>query len=82
LGAALARVLAIDIAAPVDVLPFDRTNVDGFAVQAQGTFGAAEERPRELAINDKEVTTGCIPTTTLQPGNAASIATTGSGGFS
>jgi molybdenum cofactor guanylyltransferase len=81
LGAALARVLAIDVAAPVDVPPFDRSNVDGFAVQAQDTFGAAEERPRELAINDREVTTGCMPTTTLQPGCATSFATTGSGGF-
>jgi len=31
---ALGRVLSADIAAPIDVPPFDRSNVDGFAVRA------------------------------------------------
>jgi putative molybdopterin biosynthesis protein len=75
LAEALTRVLAIDIAAQVDVPPFDRSNVDGFAVQAQDTFGAAEERPRALLINDEEVTTGRVPMTTLLPGYTTSIAT-------
>jgi len=42
LAAALGRVLAADVAAPIDVPGFDRSNVDGFAVRAADTFGAGE----------------------------------------
>ena len=38
--------LARDIVAEVDVPGFDRSNVDGFAIQASDTFSAMEERPR------------------------------------
>src|SRR5262249_53357566 len=48
LAEALGRVLAADVAAPVDVPGFDRANVDGFAVRAEDTFGATEDRPRSL----------------------------------
>ena len=41
LAAALSRVLADDVVAPVDAPPFDRSNVDGFAVRAADTAGAA-----------------------------------------
>ena len=43
LDAALGRVLADDVVSPVDVPSFDRSNVDGFAVVAEDTFGASEE---------------------------------------
>src|SRR5439155_13199370 len=43
LAEALNRVLAGDVPAPVDVPGFDRSNVDGFAVRAEDTFGAEEE---------------------------------------
>src|SRR5438132_64740 len=46
LAAALGRVLAEDAVAPLDVPGFDRSNVDGFAVRAEDTFGAADEQPR------------------------------------
>src|SRR6516165_562390 len=70
LNEALARVLAVDVVALVDVPPFDRSNVDGFAAQAQDTFGAAEESPRELTLSAEEVVTGRIATTVVQPGFA------------
>ena len=38
LDTALGRVLAADVASPVDVPSFDRSNVDGFAVIAAGAF--------------------------------------------
>src|SRR5215218_7006805 len=41
LAAALGRVLAGDLAAPIDVPPFDRANVDGFALRAADSAGAA-----------------------------------------
>jgi molybdopterin biosynthesis enzyme len=73
LAAPLTRVLAIDIAAPADVPRFDRSNVDGYAVQVQDTFGTAEEGPRGFLINDEEVTTGRVLTTTrwVRPAVAA-----------
>ena len=44
-------VLADDVVASVDVPGFDRSNVDGFAVQAKDTFGAMEETPRTVHLN-------------------------------
>src|SRR5580704_17660832 len=41
LAEALNRVLAQDVQAPIDVPSFDRSNVDGFAVRAEDTFGAS-----------------------------------------
>ena len=43
LAEALGRVLAADVVAPLDVPGFDRSNVDGFAVRAEDTFGVSEE---------------------------------------
>ena len=77
LEAALGRVLAVDVVSPVDVPSFDRSNVDGFAVVAEDTFGASEEVPRTVTLGDEEIHTGIIPTTVLHRGNAALIATGG-----
>jgi molybdopterin biosynthesis enzyme len=41
-------VLAEDVVAGVDVPGFDRSNVDGFAMQANDSFGALEEQPRAV----------------------------------
>src|SRR5262249_45635355 len=75
LSNALGRVLAEDVTAPVDVPSFDRSNVDGFAVQAADTFGAAEDRPRTLKLNLETVSTGMKPRDNLNAGTATSIAT-------
>src|SRR5215831_3629964 len=48
LGEALGRTLASDLAAPIDVPPFDRANVDGFALRAADTTGAADNAPKQL----------------------------------
>jgi len=53
LEAALGRVLAADVISLVDVPSFDRSNVDGFAVVAEDTFGAAEEVPRACGSTKK-----------------------------
>src|SRR5262249_17431130 len=42
LADALGRVLGADVAAAVDAPPFDRANVDGFAVHAADTTGASD----------------------------------------
>jgi putative molybdopterin biosynthesis protein len=77
LGSALDRVLAADIISPVDVPSFDRSNVDGFAVVAEDTFGASEEMPRGLQLCDETIHTGVVPRTVVRRGTAVSIATGG-----
>jgi putative molybdopterin biosynthesis protein len=77
LDAALGRVLAADVLSPVDVPSFDRSNVDGFAVAAEDTFGASEEAPRAVLLGEEEIHTGVVPKTVVQPGTALSIATGG-----
>ena len=46
LADALARVLAHDVVAAVDAPPFDRSNVDGFALRAADTIGAGDGAPK------------------------------------
>ena len=75
LAAALNRVLAEDIVAEVDVPGFDRSNVDGFAVQAPDTFGAMEETPRVVRLNSEVLAPGIVPTMAVLSGHATPIAT-------
>jgi putative molybdopterin biosynthesis protein len=75
LSEALGRVLAIDVLAPVDVPSFDRSNVDGFALRAEDTYGASEDQSKRLRINSQVLTTGITPTEEVMSGTATSIAT-------
>jgi putative molybdopterin biosynthesis protein len=75
LAEALGRVLSSDVMAGVDVPAFDRSNVDGFAVRAEETFGASEESPRRLRLNAEELATGVVPRCVVEPGTATLIAT-------
>ena len=75
LGELLGRVLAEDIFSDVDVPGFDRSNVDGFAVRASETYGAAEEIPRTLRFNPDDIATGVVPIYPVEAGTASSIAT-------
>jgi putative molybdopterin biosynthesis protein len=77
LEAALGRVLAADVVSPVDVPSFDRSNVDGFAVVAEDTFGASEEVPRTVRLGAEEIHTGVVPAGTVRRGEALAIATGG-----
>lgn len=71
------RVLAEDVAAPVDVPGFDRSNVDGFALRAEDTVGASEEAPVEMRLNPESLAPGVIPRHPVTPGTATPIATGG-----
>ncbi len=75
LADALGRVLAADVVAPLDVPGFDRANVDGFALRAEDTFGAAEDRPRTLRLNAEILATGVEPRRAVEPGTATALAT-------
>src|SRR6188474_1032045 len=77
LDSALGRVLAADVTSPIDVPSFDRSNVDGFAVVSEDTFGASEEVPRTMNLGEETIHTGIVPTTVIRPGSAVAIATGG-----
>jgi len=77
LAQALGRVLAGDIASPIDVPPFDRALVDGFALRAADTEGANAARPRRLALNREILACGVAPAGSVATGTATPIATGG-----
>jgi putative molybdopterin biosynthesis protein len=77
LAAALTRVLAYDVVAAVDAPPFDRSNVDGFALRAIDTIGAGDTAPRIFRLNAEVIACGDAPTLEVKPGTAATIATGG-----
>src|SRR5579863_396279 len=77
LTAALGRALAADVIAPVDAPPFDRSNVDGFAVRAADLAGASANAPRRLMLNAEVVACGVQPVVEVLPGTATAIATGG-----
>src|SRR5258707_394193 len=77
LAGALGRVLAQDLAAPIDVPPFDRANVDGFALRAADTAGAADNAPKRIALNAEVIACGHAPQIEVRPGTATTIATGG-----
>ena len=77
LADALGRVLADDLAAAIDVPPFDRANVDGFALRAADSAGAADGAPKQIALNPEVIACGHAPKIEVKPGTATIIATGG-----
>jgi putative molybdopterin biosynthesis protein len=77
LGEALGRVLAADVVAPIDVPPFDRSGVDGFAVRAADTAGASDRAPKRLLLNGEVIACGHVPKLAVEPATATTIATGG-----
>ncbi|MEM3765445.1 MAG: molybdopterin-binding protein [Candidatus Bathyarchaeia archaeon] len=68
------RVLAEDVTAPLDIPPFNRSTVDGYAVKAEDTFGADENRPVKLKVCGT-VNVGEMPKIKVEHGTAAEIMT-------
>src|SRR6266545_2791263 len=71
---AMDRVLAEDVASTIDVPPFDRAAMDGYAVIAEDTFGAGRYEPKVLSCVET-VYTGDMPTRALARGECVEIAT-------
>ncbi|NJE41681.1 gephyrin-like molybdotransferase Glp [Thermococcus sp. GR6] len=71
---ALGRVLAEDVVSPIDVPPFDRATVDGYAIRAEDTFMASESEPVRLKVIG-EINAGDTPTIELKPGESVYIST-------
>ena len=68
------RVLAEDIIAPFNVPSFNRSIVDGYAVRAEDTFGAEEEKPVKLKLVGR-INVGEAPRLTVNSMETAEIAT-------
>jgi len=68
------RVLAQDVVATLDIPPFNRSTVDGYAVKAENTFGAEENRPAKLKVCGT-VSIGKLPRAKVASGKAAEIVT-------
>jgi putative molybdopterin biosynthesis protein len=77
LAEALGRVLAEDVRAGVDVPGFDRSNMDGFALRAEDSFGASEAEPARLRLAAETIPTGVAPSGEVAAGEAIAIATGG-----
>jgi putative molybdopterin biosynthesis protein len=77
LSAALGRILAHDVVAAVDAPPFDRSNVDGFALRAADTIGATDSAPKKFTLNAEVIACGHAPSLEVAPGTATTIATGG-----
>jgi len=71
---AFGHILAGDIVSQVDVPPFSRASMDGYAVIASDTYLAREDRPTELKIIG-HIQAGKDPDLKIENGEAAEIAT-------
>jgi molybdenum cofactor synthesis domain-containing protein len=68
------RVAATDVASPLDVPPFARSAMDGYAVIAQDLAGASHAAPVSLRLLDR-IFTGQMSATVVAPGTCTEIAT-------
>ncbi|MCJ7610292.1 molybdopterin-binding protein, partial [Candidatus Bathyarchaeota archaeon] len=74
IGLAVGRVLGEDVTSDVDVPPFDRASMDGYAIQAEASFGAEEDKPVRLSIVGS-IMAGDVSTIAVQKGEAVEIST-------
>jgi molybdenum cofactor synthesis domain-containing protein len=68
------RVLKENVISTLDIPPFNRSTVDGFAVKAEDTFDAEENQPAKLTIRGT-VNIGEPPKIRIGKGEAAEIVT-------
>jgi molybdenum cofactor synthesis domain-containing protein len=70
----MGRVAAADVISPIDVPPFARAAMDGYAVIAADTANASAAAPARLQLIDR-IYTGQPSTVTVVPGTCAEMAT-------
>jgi molybdenum cofactor synthesis domain-containing protein len=68
------RVLNEDVVSTLDIPPFNRSTVDGYAVKAEDTFGADENEPVTLKVTGA-VNVGEQPNVKVSKGEAVEIVT-------
>lgn len=74
LAEATARIAARDVTSAIDVPPFDRAAMDGYALRSTDVAGAAPDAPIQLICVD-QVFTGHVSPHTLVAGQCAEIGT-------
>src|SRR4051812_42719602 len=67
LDEASGRVVAADVRSPLDVPPFARATMDGYAVVAGDTAGATRDNPARLRMIDR-IYTGQVSQAHVVPG--------------
>jgi putative molybdopterin biosynthesis protein len=68
------HILAEDVTATLNIPPFNRSTVDGYALKAENTFGAEENNPIKLRICGN-VNVGEAPKAKVDQGTATEIVT-------
>ncbi|HUV02143.1 MAG TPA: gephyrin-like molybdotransferase Glp [Desulfobacteria bacterium] len=71
---ALGRVAAADVFSALNVPPFDRALMDGYAVVASDTFYADEDNPASLIVTGL-IFAGELPSQSVEPGYCSGIST-------
>lgn len=70
----LGRILAAPVTSPINVPPFANSAMDGYAIIASDSSGAARQSPCRLTVVEN-VPAGETPSCTITPGTAARIMT-------
>ncbi len=73
-GRSAGRILAADVASEVDVPPFDRSAMDGYAIRAESSFGADPLDPPSLLLVAESMP-GAPAAVAIGPGEACRIMT-------
>ncbi len=68
------RITFSDIKSRIDFPPFDRSLKDGFAINAEDSYGANEENPKRLKVIDF-LEAGSFTDKTVEPGTTVEIST-------
>lgn len=71
---ALDRIIAEDIASPINLPSFDNSAMDGYAIHAADSWAASETHPVSLAVI-MDILAGAAPAGRLEKGQAARIMT-------
>ena len=71
---AVGRIIAEDVAADVDIPPHDNSSMDGYAVHAADTRGAAPDAPAVLTVIG-DLPAGYVPEQEVEPGKTVRIMT-------
>ncbi|MHA2182882.1 MAG: molybdopterin molybdotransferase MoeA [Promethearchaeota archaeon] len=71
---ALNRVLSVDITCDMDIPPFDRSAMDGYAIKAEDSFGASTKNPKIITLAGK-IEIGESTTLLLKEGEGIRIST-------
>jgi len=74
LSQAYNRILATDVVSSLNIPPFNRSTVDGYAVKAADTFGTEEDRPIALQLAGK-VNVGEAPKVRVEKNTTVEIVT-------